>query len=169
MPVSFNRFVATQATAIAAFNAVINASLAWWLWGPRATLPLGGVGNIGVDLAATPAVIAVLSVPLGTHFIRQKLRDGRVAAPRSAVPGVFHAAPYGLIPRTVVFGLVAATLLSLPLWTALQSSGIPALSLAEAILAKAGITVAFSILIVPLVILAALADVQRGHGAAAPA
>jgi hypothetical protein len=157
------------AIAIAAFNAAINASVAWGRWSQRVTLPLVGAGNIGVDLAATPAIIAVLSALLGTAFIRQKLRDGRGAAPRIVLLAIFSAAPPGLVQRTVAFGLVAATTMSLPLWAMLQLSGIAVLSLANAVLAKVGITLAFSLLIVPLVILAALADVQRGRGAAAVA
>ncbi|MGV6876569.1 hypothetical protein ACUSIJ_28365 [Pseudochelatococcus sp. B33] len=169
MAISFGRFVATHAIIIAAFNAGINASYTWWLWSPRDTLPLSGADNIGIDLVATPAVIAVLSALLGTVFIRQKLRDGRVAMPGMTLPAAFHAAPYGLLARTAAFGLVAAVMLSLPLWTMLQASGIHALLLAEALLSKVAITVVFSLLIVPLVILAALADVQREHGTVAAA
>ncbi len=163
MAISFNRFVVTQAVVIAAFNAGINASYTWWLWNPRDALPLSGAGNIGIDLAITPVVIAMLSALLGTVFIRQKLRDGRVAAPAVALPAAFYAAPYGLVQRTVVFGLVAAVMLSMPLWMMLQASGIDTLPLADAVLTKVAITMMMSLLIVPLIILAALADVQRGH------
>lgn len=166
MAISFNRFVVTQAIAIAAFNAGANASYTWWLWRSRDVLPLNGAGNISVDLATTPAVIAVLSALLGTVFIRQKLRDGRVVAPAIALPAAFSAAPYGLLQRAVVFGLAAAVTLGMPLWIMLQTSGIDTLPLADAVLAKVAITFVLSLLIVPLVILAALADVQRGHRAA---
>lgn len=165
MAIPFNRFVVTQAVVIAVFNACANASYTWWLWSSREVLPLSGADNIGVDLGMTPVFIAVLSTLLGTMAIRQKLRDGRVAAPPIALPAAFHAAPHGLVQRTIVFGLVAAAVLGLPLWTTLQASGIDALPLAGAVLSKVAITVTMSLLIVPLVVLAALADVQRGKRA----
>ncbi|MEO3998547.1 hypothetical protein [Mesorhizobium sp. CAU 1732] len=169
MAISFNRFVVTQAIVIAAFNAGMNASYTWWLWRSRDTLPLGGPGNIGIDLATTPTVIAVLSTLLGTVAIRQKLRAGHVAVPATTLPAALYASPYGLLQRTIVFGTVAAATLSLPLWAALQASGIDTLSLTDAILAKVLITIVMSLLIIPVTILAALADVQQRRGVAVPA
>lgn len=161
MATPFNAFVATQAFAIAAFNATVNASYTWWLWSPLDRLSLHGPGNIATDLATTPIVIAVLSALLGTAFIRQKLRDGRVAIPKSALPTAFHLAPHGLVQRTVVFGFLAAIALGLPLWLGLQATGLETLTLTGAVLAKVAITIVLTLLIVPLTILAALADVQR--------
>lgn len=64
--------------------------------------------------------------------------------------------------RTTVFGITATAVLGIPLWMMLLASRIEALPLSAAILIKVAITVAMSLLIVPLVILAALADVQLG-------
>ncbi len=164
MATSFKRFVITQAVVIAAFNAGMNAFYTWWLWSSREELPLRGADNIGVDLAMTPVFIAVLSTLLGTMAIRQKLRDGRVVAPARALPAALYAAPQGLLQRTTVFGITATAMLSIPLWMMLRASGIEALPLSDAILSKVAITVAMSLLIVPLVILTALADVQLGNG-----
>lgn len=158
MTTMFRTFVAQQAIAVATFNAVINASYTSWLWSTRDRLPLSGGQGIGIDIAMTSVVIAVLSTLLGTSSIRQKLQDGRVEVPELKLPVAFRSIPYGHIARALVFGFVAAFLFAMPTWLMLQTSSIE-LSLLSAVLAKVFLTVVMSIAIVPVVILAGLADV----------
>jgi hypothetical protein len=57
---------------------------------------------------------------------------------------------------------MAALLFAMPMWLIFQSSSI-ALSLAGAIMAKVAISVVMSMAIVPVVILASLADVRQSR------
>ena len=149
MTTTFRTFVAQQAIAIAAFNAVVNASYTSWLWSMRDSLPLGGGQGIGIDIAMTPVAIAVLSTLLGTSSIRQKLQDGRVEVPALPLPVALRAIPYGHIARALVLGFAAALLFTIPTWLMLQSSSIE-LSLPSAVLAKVFLTVVMSVAIVPV-------------------
>lgn len=161
MAIPFKKFVVAEALGIAAFNAGINASYTWWLWRSRDPLTLFGENAIALDLASTPVWIAVLSTLLGTVLIRQKLRDGRVVAPTMHAPAILDTLPCGIVLRAIVLGAVSAVVLGWPLWLMLQASAIGTLSLTAAVLVKVAITAPLSLLIVPLVILAALADVQQ--------
>jgi hypothetical protein len=163
MTTMFRTFVAQQAIAVAVFNAVINASYTSWLWSARDSLPLSGGQGIGIDIAMTPVVIAVLSTLLGTSSIRQKLRDGRVGVVELPLPLAWRSVPYGHISRALAFGFVAALLFAMPTWLILQSSSIE-LSLQNAVLAKVFLTVVMSVVIVPVVILAGLSDVLHPRG-----
>lgn len=161
MSVSFNRFVVTQALGIAGMNAAINASYTWALWRGLQPLTLFGENAIAFDLASTPVWIAVLSTLLGTASIRTKLRDGRVALPTMRAPSVFQLLPDNIVLRSAVLGGLAAAFLGMLLHLVLQASAVDTLSLAAAIGLKVVITVGLSFLLVPLVILAGLADVQQ--------
>lgn len=161
MPIAFGRFVVIQALGIAAMNTAINASYTWLLWRGRESLPLEGAGGIAFDLASTPVWIAVLSALLGTASIRAKLRDGRIGRPAMRPLPILGLLPRSVALRSVVLGAAAAIALALPLRWALQASGVEMLPLAVAILVKIAITAPLSLAIVPLVILAALSDMQR--------
>ena len=161
MSMSFNQFVVRDAVGVALFNAGINAFYTWWLWRSLAPLTLFDDNPIGVDLASTPVWIAMLSTLFGTAAIRGKLRDGRVTAPGSSVHRIVDMVPNGILLRSLVLGAVAGGALGLPLLMILRASAVEAISLSAAILIKVAITVPMSLVIVPLVILAGLADVQR--------
>lgn len=166
MPTSFKRFVITEALGVAALNAGINAGYTSYLWRGLDPLTLFGANATGFDLAMTPIVIAVLSTMLGTSAIRQKLRDGRIEAPTIRVPASLASLPNGIVLRGLALGAVAAIALAMPLLLMLQASAMATLSLAAAVLMKVAITVPLSLLIVPVVIFAGLADVQRRASAA---
>lgn len=161
MSVSFNRFVATQALGIAGMNAAINASYTWALWRGLQPLTLFGENAIAFDLASTPAWIAVLSTLLGTASIRAKLRDGRVALPLMRAPNVPQLLPHNIVLRSAVLGGIAAAVFGLLLHLLLKASAMATLSLAGAVGLKVVITVGLSLVLVPVVILAGLADVQQ--------
>lgn len=164
MSTSFNRFVVTQALGIATFNAGINSFYTWALWRSKSTLTLFAENAIAFDLSSTAAWIAVLSTLLGTSAIRTKLRDGRVTTPAMRAAGHLHLLPKSILARAAVLGAAAGIVLGLPVWIMLGASGINEVSLTAAILTKVAITVPMSLLIVPLVILAGLADVQPRRG-----
>ena len=166
MPTSFAKFVLVQACGIAAFNASINALYTWYLWRSRSLLTLFAENAIAFDLSSTPGWIAFLSTLLGTASIRRKLREGHVATPDMAVPGAFGVLPETIPARAAVAGLLSAVVLGLPVQSMLQASGLDAVALHEAVLLKVAITVPMSLAIVPLVILAALADVRARLGPA---
>lgn len=167
MPTSFKRFVITEALGVAALNAGINAGYTTYLWRKLDPLTLFGANAIGFDLATTPIVIAMLSTMLGTSAIRQKLRDGRVATPMIRVTAGLAGLPSGIVLRGLALGTVAAIALAMPLLLMLQASAIGTLSPFAAVMMKVAITVLLSLLIVPMVIFAGLADVQRRASAAA--
>lgn len=169
MPTPFGSYVVKDALLIAALNAAINAAYTWYLWRHAEPLRLFGPGGIAVDLATTPVVIALLSALLGTAVARRKLGDGRVAVgPGTHAPGVLRLLPRGVIARSVTLAAAAVVLLALPLLGLLPSWGDGALTLGAAVGTKVAITVAMSLLIVPVVIWAALADAQRLGGRALP-
>lgn len=164
MAMSINRFVAREAVGIAAFNAGINTLYTWWLWRSLEPLTLFDEHAIGFDLASTPVWIAGLSTLLGTAAIRGKLRDGRVAMPYRRAPAMLDLLPSGIILRSLLLGALAAVVLAVPVRLILQLSAVETLSLPAAVLMKIAITVPMSLVTVPLVVLAGLADVQRTAG-----
>jgi hypothetical protein len=161
MSTQFNKFVVTQALGTAGLNAGINAIYTWGLWRSLDPLTLFGENAIAFDLASTPVWIAALSTLLGTASIRQKLRDCRVAVPRTRAPAIFDKLPDAITLRAAVLGGVGAVVFGLSLRLLLHASGVDRLSLAAALVMKVAITVPLSLVIVPLIIFAALADVQK--------
>ncbi len=162
MPTPFKTHVAKDATVIAALNAVMNAGYTFYSWQGHAPLPLFDDLRVAVDLAGTPAVIALLSTLLGTAATRAKLADGRVDVSGVHAPLLFRLLPRGIVLRALVLAALATGLLVMPLWLTLVASGVTAVSVATAVGLKVAITVVMTLLIVPLVITACLADVQPG-------
>lgn len=168
MSTPFRTFVFTEALGVAALNAGLNAALGWWSWRSLGPLTLFGENGIGADLATTPPFIGLLSTLLGTHLVRRKLGDGRVAVPSGAhAPAALRSIPKNILTRAATIGVVCEVMLGVPLWLLLRSAEFGVLSLAEACAAKAAITVLLSVVIVPLMILCALADVQHRSSRAA--
>lgn len=163
MALSFRRFILTETLGTAALNAGINAAYTWWLWRSLGPLTLAGENPVGGDLALTPVFIGLLSTLFGTAAMRKKLCDGRVAvaADIRAHP-LFALAPHGIVARSILMAALCAVLFSAPLWIALPLLGDGLLSLADACLTKVVITAFLSIAIVPVMVLLALSDVQRG-------
>lgn len=162
MPIPFRFYVAREAMLITAFNATINAGYTWWLWRHLDVVPLRGDGGVALDLALTPVVIAVLSTLLGTAALRRKIADGRIAVEPGtrAHPRLGHL-PRGLMPRAAIVAILAGLLLALPLWAVLPALGDGALTPLDASGTKVLLTVALSLLIVPTLTWAVLADAQR--------
>jgi hypothetical protein len=160
MTMSFRRYVAIDAIALAALNASMNGAYTWLLWHARSDLTLNGEGGIAVDLAGTPVWIAVLATLLGTSAVRRKLWEGRVATPREAVPTIFSLLPFNVAGRAAAMSTFATIIFALPLWSALHTAHSGNLSIEFAVIAKVTITIVLTLVIVPLVILAALRDMQ---------
>jgi len=162
MATPFTSFVVKQAFGIAALNAGINAAYTFYLWRPLTPLTLFGEHGVGIDLSTTPAVIGFLSTILGTASLRKQLTDGRVTVGALLrAPALLHFLPTGVAVRSALIALVCGLLLGAPLYAALRMNASALLSLGEAIGAKVAITIVYSLMIVPAVIAAALADTQR--------
>lgn len=157
---TYTRFVIKEAALIAAFNAGVNALYTWWLWRLLDPLTLFAENGVGLDLATTPVFIGFVSTLLGTASLRRRLADGRVAAGTRAPPAL-RLLPRSIAARSAVMAVGCGLALGSPLWTVLQLDANAALTLAEAIGTKVAITIALSLVIVPVVIATALADVQR--------
>jgi hypothetical protein len=165
MSISFQRFLVIEVLGIAAFNAAINVAYTWGLWRSVDPITLFGENGIGGDLATTPSFIGLLSTLFGTHGLRRKLEDGRVAvASAIRMPGMMRLLPMNVPVRAATIGLLCEAALGLPLSLLLASAQFGVMSLAEACSAKAAITVLLSFVIVPITILCALGDVQRRSG-----
>lgn len=169
MPTPFSTYLLREAILIATANAAINAAYTGWLWRSLDPVPLTGEGGVVLDLALTPVVIAVLSVLIGTGLARRKLASGRVAVGKLPVFLLLHRLPQGVAARAAVAAGVTGVLFALPFWFLLPLGGDGLLTPFEASGTKVVITLALSLLIVPIVTMAALADMQRNTGSEAPA
>lgn len=139
-----------------AFNTLCNAAYTAWLWCGEPVLSLN---RIGADLAMTPSWIGLLSVLLGTPFIRKVLADGRMIreAKLRAHPLATRLSR-NLAVRAVAIAVLSTMLLALPLALVLLMLGDGLLMPGTAIGSKAIITIVFSFVIVPLVAYATIAD-----------
>ncbi|WP_447761985.1 hypothetical protein [Sphingopyxis panaciterrae] len=162
MSLAFDRFLVRETIAIAAFNAGMNAAYTSWLWSRLPTLSLGGPAGIATDLAATPMFIGFLSALLGTAAIRKKLATGAVMLPR-AVPGdgALARLPRGIFARASVLALLAMVAFSVPLFAAMTAAEGQPITLGEGVVVKVVLTILFSIVLVPLTVLAAGVDAAR--------
>lgn len=153
---TWKTYLLAQTLGVAAFNALCNASYTAYLWRAAPVLPLELVGG---DLAMTPIWIGLLSVLLGTPFIRKALADGRMMneAGLRAHP-LAKRLPRHLFGRAIVVAALCAAIFALPLAIILPWLGDGVLTLTHAIGSKVIITVVFSLIIVPLVAHATIAD-----------
>ncbi len=165
MTMSFRRYVTLDVVGIATMNCIINASYVGWLWRASASLPLAGTAGIAFDLAATPVWIAVLTTLFGTGAVQRKLWEGRFREPGGRIPGMFQLLPSNILWRAGAMGVLAGSLFALPLWLALQAAPMETLPIEQAIATKVALTALFSTLIVPLVVIAAIADMRSRGGA----
>ncbi len=159
---TWKTYLIAQALGVAAFNTLCNAAYTAWLWRGESELTLD---RIGADLAMTPIWIGLLSVLLGTPFIRKALADGRMIREAKLRPHPLATfLPRNLAVRAVAVACLCGVVLALPLMLALPMLGDGLLSPGAAIASKVIITVAFSLVIVPLVAHATLADVPAAQG-----
>ncbi|WP_336969824.1 hypothetical protein [Sphingobium aromaticiconvertens] len=148
-------YLIAQALGVAAFNAVCNASYAAYLW----QAPVLSLDRIGVDLAMTPIWIGLLSVLFGTPFVRKALADGRMMQEaKLRAPLLAMLLPRNLVLRAITAAALCAVLFSFPLALLLPWLGDGLLTQADAIGGKVIITIAFSLILVPLVAYATIAD-----------
>lgn len=158
-------YLIAQALGVAAFNTLCNAAYTAWLWRGESVLSLD---RIGADLAMTPIWIGLLSVLLGTPFVRKSLADGRMVGEARLRPHPLAAMlPRNLIARGIAIAALCAMIFALPLALALPMLGDGLLTPAAAIGSKTVITIAFSLIIVPVVACATLADVPAAKGSQA--
>jgi hypothetical protein len=159
---TWKTYLIAQALGVAAFNTLCNAAYTAWLWRGEPVLSLD---RIGADLAMTPIWIGLISVLLGTPFIRKALADGRMIreSKLSAHP-LTTRLPRNLLVRAVVVAALCAAILALPLALVLPMLGDGLLTPGTAIGSKAIITVAFSLIIVPLIAYATIADIPAASG-----
>lgn len=157
---NWKTFLIAQALGVAVFNTLCNAAYTAWLWHGESVLSLD---RIGADLAMTPIWIGPLSVLLGTLSIRKALADGRMIreAKLRAHP-LAILLPRHLLVRAVAVAALCAAILALPLSLVLPLLGDGLLTPSTAIGSKAIITAAFSLIIVPLVVYATVADMSAG-------
>lgn len=153
---TWKTYLITQALGVAAFNGVCNAAYTWFLWRDETVLAYEAIAT---DLALTPAWIGLLSVLLGTPFISKALADGRMIREAGITAHRFaHLVPRGLIPRSLAAAVLCGIAFAPPLALFLPLTGEGGFTPAGAVATKAAITVAFSLVIVPLVVIAAVAD-----------
>ena len=154
---NWKTYLIAQTLGVAAFNTFCNAAYTALLWRSEPVLLLD---RIGADLAMTPIWIGLLSVLLGTPFIRKALADGRMIREASLRPHPLAARlPRDLLVRSVTIAALCAAILALPIALTLPTLGDGLLTPATAIASKAVITIACSLLIVPLVAYATIADI----------
>jgi hypothetical protein len=165
MPTPFKHYLIKNALRLAAFNAAMNAAYTAYAWQGQELLALYDGRAVALDLANTPAVIALLSTLMGTAAARKKLSDGRIdvsnAQAPGMLPGMLDLLPQGIAMRALLLAFTAIVLLALPLWFALSFSGTAAMPVEHAVGLKVLITIVMTLVIVPLVDLAALSDVQH--------
>lgn len=165
---TFHRYLIAQTFGVAAFNAIANVCYTWFLWGGRTPLPVAtpylSLDRIGGDLAMTLIWIGLLSVLLGTTFIRRAFADGTMlseARMRSNL--VSRWLPRSIPLRSMVAAMLCAFVFALPLSLILPSIGDGMLTPADAISLKALMTIVFSLIIVPLVVYATIHDAERAY------
>lgn len=160
---TFRSYLLAPAFGVAAFNVACNAGYTWWLWRSGNGLPMAGPGGIGADLAMTPIWIGLLSVLLGTFFIRRAFADGRMLREADMRPHPLLARlPRGILPRALVMAGACGIAFAIPLSFLLPLLGDGVLTLTGAVGTKVLVTALFSLSIVPLVVLAAVGDVEPG-------
>ena len=154
-----------------ALGTVANVGYTWFPWRGRTPLPPGTsylpLDRIGADLAMTPIWIGLLSVLIGTVFIRRASADGTMLRDAGVQS---HPAlrwlPSSILLRSMVVAALSALAFALPLSLILPLAGDGLLTPAGAIGTKAILTLVFSLTIVPLVVFATIADVERPGGKA---
>lgn len=160
-PKSLDRFIAEQAVFVALFNATMNIGYTWWLWAGHGELSMFGGERVGADLAGTPVVIGFLSTIFGTAPARKQLRQGKVRALLTAPQSPFFEwLPRAVLLRSLVAAIIGGVVLGLPVWAAINVSGLATISAPAAWTAKVILTLVFSVIIVPCVIRGALADIR---------
>jgi hypothetical protein len=153
---NWKTYLIAQTLGVAAFNALCNATYTAYLWWAKPALLLELIGS---DLAMTPIWIGLLSVLMGTPFIRQALADGRMMNAAGLHPHpLARRLPRHLLGRAIVMAALCAAVFALPLTIILPWLGDGVLTLEHAIGSKVLITVVFSLIIVPLVAYATIAD-----------
>ena len=153
---TWKTYLIAQTLGVAAFNALCNATYTAYLWRAAPVLPLELIGG---DLAMTPIWIGLLSVLLGTHFIRKALADGQMMNEAGLhAHSLAKRLPRHLFGRAIAVATLCTALFALPLTIILPVLGDGVLTLTHAIGSKVIITVVFSLIIVPLVAYATIAD-----------
>lgn len=148
-------YLIAQALGVAAFNAVCNAGYTAYLW-QAPVLPLE---RIGADLSMTPVWIGLLSVLLCTPFVPKALADGRMMQEAGLrAPRLAMMLPRNLVLRAITAAALCAVLFALLLALLLPWLGDGILTQADAIGGKVILTIAFSLILVPLVAYATIAD-----------
>lgn len=155
---TWKMYLITQTLGVATFNALCNAIYVTYLWSPFRVL---SIELIVADLAMTPIWIGLLSVLLGTPFIKKALADGKImnSARLDAHP-LAKRLPRHLLSRAFVTAALCAVIFALPLTLILPWLGDGVLTQSHAIGSKVIITVVFSLIIVPLVTYSAISDIS---------
>jgi hypothetical protein len=155
-----------QETAIAALiNMSINAGYTYWLWRSHPYLSVSGEFPIGYDLALTPFFIGLLATWFGTAGLRKRAPRDLLMAHAVSLSDIFGALPYGVLIKGGLIGTAAAGIFGVPLWLMLPLFGDGVISIVDACLLKTVITLALSVVLVPVVALSAVADVNRVRSA----
>ncbi len=153
---TFRNYLLAQALGITAFNVAINSAYTSFLWHNE---PLLMLGDIRADLVMTPIWIGLLSVLLGTFFIRKAFADGTMLRDAGIRPHpILRQLPRGILTRSVVVAVLCALTFAAPLSFLLPLIGDGILTPASAVGTKAIVTAIFSLLIVPLIVYATTAD-----------
>ena len=156
---TFRSYVIANAIGVALLNTAINGGYTWFLWNDKTQLPLSA---IGADIAMTPIWVGLLSVLLGTYFIRKAFADRTMLRKAGIKPAaVFRKLPRSIIMRATVVAILCAVVFAIPLSQLLPLFGDGILTPTHAVGAKVIVTIAFSLLIVPLIVYATTADSER--------
>ncbi len=156
---TFRSYLIANAFGVASLNTSINGDYAWFLWIDKTQLPLS---EIRADIAMTPIWIGLLSVLPGTSFIRKAFADGTMLRQAEIkLAAIFRKLPRPIIKRSVIVAILCAMAFAVPLSQILPLLGDGIRTPTAAIGTKVIVTIAFSLLIVPLIVYATTADCER--------
>lgn len=113
-------------------NAIFNGGIAWWLLKDGAPLTLGGSTGMGVDMAATGAILLFIVSLIVIPLNRGKVNKGTLSPIQwnntDKLHGVLQRLPQSLFLRALCFALVGLVVLAPLTFSLLSILGVEQMS-----------------------------------------